>query len=137
MELWEGSGDPVMDGALAISDISGTNGKPPLVFCGELPRMNDPRVYLALHQVVDVVHAASPVLGVQEREHIAANIGALLPEEADRLLARIAELEAELATAQANVSVPLAEVIDFFEAQDRLRPKPGPPEETPEGEVVA
>lgn len=44
----------------------------------------------------------------------------------------LAKLRLKVQALEENVSVPLAEVIDYFEAKARLRP-----EETPSGEVVA
>lgn len=121
MQLFTGTGDSAMD-VLAFpgSDISGVNSSPPLVDCGQHPQLGG-RVYLAVNHVIDAVHLLGPVLSVSQREQIATNVGAIVEADAVELHDRIAWLEGEVERLNANLTVPLADVLAHLRAE-RVEP---------------
>lgn len=126
MQLWETSGDPVIDGAQAVVDIDGQPGSP-LVHAGRDARTAYP-IYLSLFHVTEAVSAASGHLPDHYREQIARSIGSPTPYEFAEFQARVSELEEELAAAKQDVGgiaeVIAENVVDFLKAKERLRPEP-------------
>lgn len=106
-------------------DISGINASPPLVDCGQHPNLGG-RIYLSALHVTEAVRAIAPVLSAEYRDVIRANVGAPDPAELEELLEENVRLAAEVARLKENLSVPLAEVIDFLEERKLRRPETVP-----------
>lgn len=135
--LWTGSGDPVIDApateawtdpATGHNDIYGNPAPPPLVDCGF--SLQGWRVGLTMLQVTEAVRAAAPALGSVEREQIARNLDLLTKDDVANLVQSVKDLEAELATAKADVKSlaqeivgEMAQVIDLDAEREKRRPE--------------